>query len=181
VISGEIGSALCESARFVDLLLLPLNHPPDDKPISRLSSGLASIIRSCPIPVLTVPGPQKGLESILLAFDGSLQAIEAMFISAYFGTQFSSKLHVLTSRDGFPNAEHALNHAKTYLSQFPLSAKYTLSQAAVPEAIKEIQNQEALDLILMGGYGGSILRDLVVGSVVDRVLREIRLPVLICR
>jgi nucleotide-binding universal stress UspA family protein len=181
LISGDIDTALCESARYGDLLLLPLNHPPDDKPISRLSSGLAAIIRSCPTPVLTVPGPQIGLETILLAFDGSLQAVEAMFISAYFGTQFSSNLIVLTSSDSFSGAKQALQQAETYISQFPIRADYVLTKSSILEAILEIQSQGELDLILMGGYGGNVIRDLVVGSVVDQVLREIKLPVLICR
>ncbi len=180
-LSGEIGSILCKSAKFTDLMLLPLNHPPEDKPISRLSSGLTVIIRGCPSPILTVPKPPRGLDSILVAYDGSLKAIEALFIAAYFGTQFSSNLLVLTSADGLSLANQTLNQAEGYLAQFPLKARYILSQAAIAEAIKEINDQEELDLILMGGYGGSIIRDLVVGSAVDQVLREIKLPVLICR
>lgn len=179
--TGDIGTILCNSAKFTDLMLLPLNHPPDDKPISRFSSGLTAIIRGCPTPILTVPGPPTGINSILLAFDSSLKAVEAMFIAAYFGTQFSSNLCVLTSKDGFPEAEQAQDQAKAYLAGFPLQARYILSDAAIPEAIKDIQDQQEIDLILMGGYGGSILRDLVAGSVVDQVLREIKLPVLICR
>ena len=179
--SGDISTILCASAKYSDLLLLPLNHPPDDKPISRLNSGLTAIIRGCPTPILTVPGPQRGFKNILLAFDSSLKAVEAMFIAAYFGTQFSSNLYVVTSEDGFSGAEGALDQARTYLADFPLQAKYILSKASIPEAIKDVQDQAEIDLILMGGYGGSILRDLVAGSVVDQVLREIRLPVLICR
>lgn len=179
--SGEIGSLLCESARFTDLIVLPLNHPPGESPIERLSSGLTSIIRGCPSPILTVPGPNRGLETILLAFDSSLKALEALFIAAYFGTQLSSNLIVLTSEDGFPGAQKSLDQAQTYLAQYPLDARYTLTKAPILEAIKEIQVQDDLDLILMGGYGGSVLQDLVAGSVVDQVLREINLPVLICR
>jgi len=175
---GEIGAVLCESAKFADLVLLPLNHPPDDRPISRLSSGLTAIIRGCPAPVLTVPGPIDGIKSILLAFDGSLKAVEALYIAAYFGTQLSSEVYVLTSEVGLISAEQIQDQAKTYLEQFPLKAKYTLSTSGIAEAIKDFPG---IDLILMGGYGGSTIRDLVVGTVVDQVLRDIKLPVLICR
>jgi nucleotide-binding universal stress UspA family protein len=179
--SGEIGSLLCESARYTDLIVLPLNHPPGQSPIKRLSSGLTTIIRGCPSPILTVPGPNRGIRSILIAFDSSLKALEALFIAAYFGTQFSSNLHVLSSEYGYPEAQESIDQAQAYLSKFPLSAQYHLSENAIPEAIKEIQSQKELDMILMGGYGGSVLQDLVAGSVVDQVLREINLPILICR
>lgn len=175
---GEIGAVLCESAKFADLVLLPLNHPPGDRPISRLSSGLSSIIRGCPIPVLTVPGPPGGIKSILLAYDGSLKAVEALYIAAYFGTQLSSELYVLTSEVGLTSAEQVLDQAKTYLAKFPLKGKFILSKSGIAEAINDTPG---IDLILMGGYGGSTIRDLVAGTVVDQVLREIKLPVLICR
>jgi nucleotide-binding universal stress UspA family protein len=104
-----------------------------------------------------------------------------MFIAAYLGTQLSSNLIVITSEAGFPGAQKALEQAQAYLSQFPLEARFILTRSPILEAIKEIQGQEELNLILMGGYGGSVLRDLVAGSVVDQVLREIKLPLLICR
>lgn len=178
---GEIGKVISDLAKFADMVVLPLNHPPDDKPISRLSSGLTGIIRSCIVPVLTVPGPHSEIQTILLAFDGSLKAIEAMFIAAYFGTQLSTKVYTLTSSAGLPRAEEVLNQAKTYLSKFPLEASYTLSEAPITKAAMEIIEREQIDLILVGGYGGSTLRDLVAGSVVDQFLREIKIPVLICR
>lgn len=178
---GEVGDVLCESAKFADLILLPLNHPPDNKVFSRLGSGLSAIIRSCPTPVLTVPGPHRGIDSILLAFDGSLKAVEAMFIAAYFGTQFGSNILVLTSEAGLPSPERIIDQAETYLAQFPLSARFMLSSDPAGQAIKKIVEEREIDLILMGGYGGSTLRDLVAGSIVDQVLRDIKLPVLICR
>ena len=37
------------------------------------------------------------------------------------------------------------------------------------------------DLVIMGGYSGSILKEMTVGSSVNHMLRAFRRPVLICR
>jgi nucleotide-binding universal stress UspA family protein len=40
---------------------------------------------------------------------------------------------------------------------------------------------QSIDLILIGGYGGDSILEVMLGSEVDQVLRQIDLPVLICR
>ncbi len=181
IATGDVGKVLCDQARFADLILLPLNHPPGDKAITRLSSGLITIIRNCPVPILTVPSPPAGIQSILLAFDGSIKSREAMYIAAYFGSQHGSQLTILTSTQGLTNPEEILQGARNYLSQFPGDKDFLLREAPVSKAIADLKSKSAIDLVMIGGYGGNVLRDVVLGSTVDEVLREIRLPILICR
>jgi nucleotide-binding universal stress UspA family protein len=181
IVAGEVGKILCDQARFADLILLPLNHPPGDKAITRLSSGLITIIRNCPVPILSIPSPPTGIHSILLAFDGSIKSWEAMYIAAYFGSQYGSKLAVLTSSDGLTNPEEIQREAQEYLSQFPITTDFLLREDPVATAIADLKHEREIDLVMIGGYGGNVLRDVVLGSKVDEVLREIQLPILICR
>ncbi len=181
VVAGEISKILCNQSRFADLIILPLNHPPGNKPIDRLSSGLTTIIRNCPVPVLTVPVQPTGLGSILLAFDGSSKAQEALYVTAYLGSQHGSRITILTSSVGLSNPKEVLAQAKTYLSRFPISTRFLLSGEQVSKAIAAQITEGILDLLVIGGYGGSALQDVMLGSTVDNVLREIQLPTLICR
>jgi len=181
VSTGEISEVLCEHSRFADIILLPLNHPPGDEPINRLSSGITTLIRNCSVPILTVPASPTPLNTILLAYDGSNKAKEALFIAAYFGAQHGSTIKVLTSVIGAANPDSIQEEARNYLARFPLSAEFVISQISVSEQIKIMQQAEELDLILIGGYSGSTLIDVMLGSAVDKVLREIQLPILICR
>jgi nucleotide-binding universal stress UspA family protein len=178
---GEISKVLCEHARFADIILLPLNHPPGNEPIKRLSSGITSLIRNCSVPILTVPAAPTPLNTILLAYDGSIKAKEALFIAAYFGAQHGSTVKVLTSTIGITNPDLIQEEARKYLSRFPLNSQYIICQVPVPEQISVMHQTEDIDLILIGGYSGSTLIDVMLGSAVDKVLREIQLPILICR
>ncbi len=178
---GKIWEILSEQSRFADLVVLPLNYPPGTKPSQRLSSGITTLLRSCPIPILTVSDKPQQVNTIILAYDGSLKAREAMFIAAYLGTQQGTSLKVLTSTYGISNPEEIQAEAKDYLNDFPLKAQYMITEDNVSMAISQIIDQEIVDLIIMGGYGGSSLLPVMLGSVVDQVLREIQLPILICR
>jgi len=181
VTSGEISKVLCDHSQFADIILLPLNHPPRDEPIERLGSGITSLIRNCSVPILTIPAPPTPLETILLAYDGSIKAKEALFIAAYFGAMHGSIVKVLTSVIGVTDPESIQDEARNYLSRFPLNSQYIISQVSISEQIKISDQTDEIDLILIGGYSGSTLIDVMLGSAVDKVLREIQLPILICR
>jgi nucleotide-binding universal stress UspA family protein len=61
--------------------------------------------------------------------------------------------------------------------------KATLIQAPGPaaQAILTTASVVRNDLIIMGGYGRAPVLEVVLGSVVDEVLRTSRRPMLICR
>ncbi len=181
VATGETSKVLCDHARFADIILLPLNHPPGNEPINRLSSGITTLIRNCPVPILTIPAAPTSLNNLLLAYDGSIKAKEALFIAAYFGSQHGSTVNVLTSEFGVNNPEIIQDEARKYLKRFPLTVQYIISQDPVSDHIKKMHLSGQIDLILIGGYSGNSLIDVMLGSAVDKVLREIQLPVLICR
>ncbi len=181
VSEGDIGKNLVDHAQFVDLVILPLNHPPGDNPINRLESGLSALIRSCPVPILTVPGQITQLNNILLAYDGSVKAKEALYIAAYLGSQRQSSLKIITSAAGLDDPVNAQKEAKAYLSRFPIESQYLITQSSIPDEVGRLARNGEIDLILIGGYGGRSLFKVVLGSVVDQILREIQLPILICR
>jgi nucleotide-binding universal stress UspA family protein len=178
---GNLLKSLTEQVSFADLVILPLNHPPGNKPIQRLSSGITSIIRQSPVPLLTIPIKPENIQTLVLAYDGSPKAREALFITAYFGMQLNTKVIVVTSTKGINNPKFVLDDARDYLGGYPLQAEYILSEDRVCDVINQIAANKRIDLIIIGGFGGGSILDVMLGSVVDRVLREICLPVLICR
>jgi nucleotide-binding universal stress UspA family protein len=179
--TGDIPEVICKHARFTDLLAIPLNHPPGKRALERLSSGLRTIIRRCPRPILTVPGPATSLQHILLAYDGSPKAKEALFIAAYAASCWNSALTVLTSRQGISHPGQIQKDAQRYLQRRGVKASYLLKDEEIVEVIKDQAEKEGIDFILIGGYGATSMVEVVLGSSVDQVLREIQLPILICR
>ena len=74
----------------------------------------------------------------------------------------------------------AQDFARNYLEFNEIEADF-ISKRYVPEILKSTAEELQVDLVIMGGYSGSILKEMTSGSSVNFMLRESELPVLICR
>ena len=75
-----------------------------------------------------------------------------------------------------------LDEAKHYLNESQVEAHYHLHENRNrADILLEFSEQNACDMIIMGGYKASPLVEVMLGSVVDEVLRRTEIPLLICR
>jgi nucleotide-binding universal stress UspA family protein len=178
---GKVPRIICRRARWTDLVVISLSYPPAPRPISRLSSGLSTLIRRCPRPILAVPGPATDLERPLVAYDGSPKAEEALFIGAHISSMWNKQLVVVNIQEQGRTPAKILAHAKKYLDEQGSQVILLERHGQVASQILNTAREYECDLIMMGGYGFNPFIEIALGSVVDEVLRCSRIPVLICR
>ncbi|ACL23700.1 universal stress protein [Chloroflexus aggregans] len=179
---GPIDRAVRERTRLVDLVAIQVNHPPRPSPMARLASGLRTILRCSIRPVLTVPCVVDRVERILLAYDGSRKAEEALYLAAYLAVRWHLVLNVVTVLDGQASAEAVRLRAFSYLEQRNIAAGYIVERGEPASAIIFAAEQTRSDLLIMGGYSHrDPFSDLVLGSTAEAVLRTRRLPTIICQ
>jgi nucleotide-binding universal stress UspA family protein len=178
---GGIPRKVCERARWTDLAVLSLTYPPAPQPISRLGSGLSTIIRRCPRPVLAVPETSSRLDRALLAYDGSAKSEEALFLAAYLSSRWDIPLVIVTVIETGRTTSEALARAQGYLEAQAGRASLIKEHGPVAQAVMRTAEEHRCDLIIMGGYGFSPVVEIVLGSTVDEVLRTSWRPILICR
>ncbi len=131
--------------------------------------------------MLAVPAHAAPVDRILLAYDGSPKAREALYISAYAAGRWKSELLVVTvDQKGLVTSE-AQDEARRYLASVGVKAEWLTESGPVPAAVLNIGREYNVDTLIMGGYGHSPVVEAVLGSAVDQVLREGSLPTLICR
>jgi nucleotide-binding universal stress UspA family protein len=183
--AGQVQRVICDRARWADLVVLSLNHPPAPGAIAKLGSGLTTIIRRCPRPVLTVPGTPSNLSHVLLAYDSMPKAKEALFVATYIAGRWEVPLTTVTVLEGERDGMEAVEDARQYLTAHGVNADFMAltseGTGTVADSILQVVDERACDLILMGGYGSSPVVEVLLGSQVDRVLRESQWPILICR
>lgn len=179
--AGKVARKICERSRWTDLVVLSLSHPPAPQPVARLSSGLHTVIRRCPRPILAVPGPGVALHHALLAYDGSPKADEALFVATYLAGRWGCQLTVLGVQENGDGASAALGQATDYLNGHDIQATYVQEHGQTAQRVLKTAEEHHCDLILMGGYGHSPMIEAVLGSAVDKVLRNSQLPILVCR
>lgn len=178
--TGEITSKIRERAAVTDLIVLKIEHPPMGG-LSNLSSPFRSIIVNSACPVLGVPGQATEIRRVVLAFDGSPAAKEALFVAAYFGEMWKTQLVVFSARDGSRVKADVHDDVRRYLEFHEVEAEYILSERGTMDQLKKTVDDQDPDLILMGAYGVSLLRQIRNGSALDYMLRESSIPLLICR
>ncbi len=178
---GKVPRSICERARWNDLVVLSLSYPPGPQPIARLGSGLSTLLRRCPRPVLTVPGSSSNLGRALLAYDGSPKADEALFVATYLSGKWNIPLVVVTVIEPGRTTSDTLARAQKYLDTHGVQAAFVKESGPVAEVILKTVEKHESDLIIMGGYGLGPVLEVVLGSAVDQILRASRRPMLICR
>jgi nucleotide-binding universal stress UspA family protein len=178
--SGPVGKTICDRARWSDLVVVNLAHPPEDSALSRWGSGFRSLIRRCSRPVLAVPEVVSTLSQPLLAYDGSPKAQEALFVATYLCGRWQLPLIVVhVSED--ETGDEILDVARDYLMARGIEAEYLLTSGPVAEALLAVAEEWEIDLTILGGYGGNPIVEVVLGSVVDTLLGSATKPLLICR
>ncbi|MCP4139520.1 MAG: universal stress protein [Chloroflexi bacterium] len=178
---GGIASTISTRARWSDLVVLYMAHPPESQITSRISSGIRSLIQRCPRPILTVHPESRKLERFLVAYDGSPKANEALYMATYLAGHWEASLVVLTVSEDGKTLPWAAFRAKRYLDSHNIDADFIQKEGKVGESILEAVDEENVDMILMGGYSRKPVAEVILGSSLDVVLRNAQHPVFICR
>ncbi len=182
---GSIARQVVALAAYSDLIMLALNRPPGLSILERLASGVQTILKRTPRPIMVVPTMASPLRHALLAYDGSPKAEEALFVATYLASRWQTQLSVVTvSSDGngkLDAAKRIQSRAKTYLGLAGVEADYLLPVGPAAQTLLETAESQTVDFMIMGGFGMSSMKSLVLGSTLNRVLLEYKQPILICR
>jgi nucleotide-binding universal stress UspA family protein len=178
---GEPAQKILERSALTDLVVLKIVHPPSiGLQAVTFPSPIRTLIARCPRPLLAVPGDVSGLNHALLAFDGSPKAREALFLATYLAEQWKTRLTILTGLEDKVAQDSVREFAQNYLEFNEVEARF-IEEKYSPAVLKLTAEEINADLVIMGGYSGSILKEMTVGSSVNHMLRAFRRPVLICR
>jgi nucleotide-binding universal stress UspA family protein len=182
---GKAAEVVCHRSPWVDLSVFRLAHPPSQKVLQRLNSGVRTLIRFCASPLLAVPEAWCSIDSALLAYGPGRKSEEALFVAAYLAGRWKLPLTVVSVlRDDSPagSSPTPIDTARRYLEGQGVEAEYVQEKGGDP-TLAVLLNAEFKQsgFIITGSYESPPLRESLFGSNVDRILRSTRRPVLICR
>ncbi|MDX1664718.1 MAG: universal stress protein [Candidatus Promineifilaceae bacterium] len=179
--TGPVVATICDRARWNDLVVMPLNHPPGKGPLDRLSSGFRQVVQRCARPILAVSQHASPLDRALLAYDGSTKAEEALFVATYLAGQWGIALVVVAVDEERTPKTSVMDRARDYLVAHDVTAEYVVKRPPTAAAIMATADQYNCDFMIMGGYSARPVVEIVLGSTLNDVLSTTHKPVLICR
>lgn len=179
IVKGEVSSSLQKYSLLGDLLVLKLNYPPGGV-LERLSSGIVSLLRESRRPTLLVKETVAQPDVFLLLYDGSPKSKEALYAAAYFVARYQSHLCIL-SPEGTPSTPSSLaEEAHQYMQAIglPFKAFSAPESDLIDEALRLVETEE-IHILIAGGYEGSSWLNRLFSQPVDRIIEQIKIPLLI--
>jgi len=146
-----------------------------------LGSNLERVIRSATVPVLVAAREFHPIERFLIAFDGGPSSIKAVEHAATQPLLAGLECHLIAA--GKPNTELArtLQQACETLQAAGVNVSSDLLPGEPDEVIAAEVAHRHINLLVMGAYGHSRIRQLILGSTTTSLLRTCHVPVLIFR
>lgn len=178
---GELVDALAEQEHDIDLLVIGRQGEASGNLGLLVGSQLESVIRTVQRPILVCPASFKTPGSLLLAWDGSATAqamIERLSASPLLA---GLPCHLLLVGAASEATRSQLDEAATRLHQAGFAVTTTIRSGEVEESLLAYLAEHAIDLLVMGAYGHSRMRQYLVGSTTSNLLRDCPSALLILR
>jgi nucleotide-binding universal stress UspA family protein len=178
---GELVDTLLEFQGDIRLLVMGRQGEHGDSAGEHIGSHLENVVRTLHRPILVIPADYAEPKRILIAFDGSATTRKAVEMVAASPLFRGLPCHVAMVGADKPEAREQLDWARTTLEQAGFEVAASLRSGQVEEVLCGYRTEHAIDLIVMGAYGHSKIREFLVGSTTTKLIRQSKVPLLLLR
>lgn len=178
---GDLVETVAEKEAEADLVMIGKRGEAADFAKLHLGSNLERIARSSTRPVFVAARAFRPVQRFMIAYDGGTSAMKA--VDHVARSPLFAGLECVLLMVGADNEENRkrLDNAKATLEagSFDVEARILPGQ---PEAViaTAIETQ-GVDLLVMGAYGHSRIRSLIIGSTTSEMIRSCKVPVILFR
>ena len=174
-LEGQEEDAVAAAGRLADLIVLATPEPSGS--IGNPGTfGVALFETGRPVLVAGKHGAPLRLDHIIVAWDGSAQAARALAAALPF-LACAKKVSIVSAQD--PGEDDDLKSVPAYLAWHGIAAESRTigHHPSVGDALNAAAREA--DLLVMGGYSHSRLREMILGSVTRHMLERATLPLLL--
>lgn len=178
---GIVSKEIVKSAERCDMISMGMSGEHTLWRDALLGSNLESVARQTHKPIMVTPETYKTITKILIAYDGSLFSTKALHTGAEITKRMHLALTVVNISSDKNKGEKILSEANGYLKDCDITHNTILESGDPVKAISTLCEKHSYDLLVMGAYGHSKTRDLILGSTTVRLMRKSNRPLLLCR
>ena len=178
---GDFVETVAELEAEADMIVVGKRGEAADFAKLHLGSNLERVVRSSHKPVVVASRAFKPVNSFLVAYDGGTSAMKAVDHISRSPLFAGLQCRLLSVGADNEETRRRLASAQAMLEAggYPVSADILPGQ---PETvIAEAVESEGIDLLVMGAYGHSRIRSLIIGSTTTEMIRSCKIPVVLFR
>lgn len=146
-----------------------------------LGSTSEAVVRKSGKPVLVTPVSFREVNAIGLAYDGSGPSEKALHVAAELSLCLGCPLTVLIVKDDVRKADALKVKVNELLRSVDAESIVEVRGGKEEKQLIEFTRDGSIDLLVMGAYGHSRIRTLILGSTTSYVIRKSTIPVLMMR
>jgi nucleotide-binding universal stress UspA family protein len=177
---GGIVETIVEREAHADLVVIGKRGASGEFATDHIGSKVERVVRASEKPVLIASREVTLPKAVVIAFDGSAAATRAVQYVASSPLFAGLDAHLVMAGPDDASHRDRLEHAA---SAFAGEAKPTthLLDGRAEKVIGDFMADNAVAMLVMGAYGHSPLRTLIVGSTTTTMIRTVHAPVLLVR
>ncbi|WPC05728.1 universal stress protein [Pseudomonas benzenivorans] len=178
---GELVDSLAELQQDIRLLVIGRQGEASASLGQQVGSHLENAIRTLARPILVSCGAFQAPQSYMFAFDGSATARKGIELLAASPLLAGLPCHLVMVGADTNDAWEQLKAAERSLQGSASEVRLAIRAGEVEPTLHAYQAEHGIDLLVMGAYGHSRIRQFLVGSTTGHLLRSSDSPLLILR
>ncbi|WP_339081227.1 universal stress protein [Pseudomonas sp. TMP9] len=178
---GDLVECLSELEADIRLLVIGRQGKTCDGLNQLLGSHLENVIRTVQRPILVSCSEFKAPQSYMLAYDGSATARKSLEIIAASPLLKGLPCHLVMIGAESSDAWEQLKAAERVVQGSASEVHLAIRAGEVEPTLHAYQLEQGIDLLVMGAYGHSRIRQFLVGSTTSTLLRTSNSALLILR
>ncbi len=178
---GDIVETVAEVEKDARVILIGKRGEAADFARGHLGSNLERIVRASHKPVFVASRAFKPISKVLVAYDGGASAMKAVDHIARNPLFQGLSVHVVTVGHATPEAVKGLDDARAMLKVAGIAAETSILPGQPETALGKLVDEAQFDMLVMGAYGHSRIRNLIIGSTTTAMIRSCKVPVVLIR
>lgn len=178
---GDIVDTVAEFEADAEMVVVGKRGEAADFAKLHLGSNLERIVRAGRKPVFVASRGFKPIERFLIAYDGGASSMKAVDYVARGKLFAGLQCRLLTVGPDTAETRKRLDDARAILEDGGYSVEASVMQGQPETVISHAVESEAIDLLVMGAYGHSRVRSLIIGSTTTGMVRSCKIPIALFR
>jgi nucleotide-binding universal stress UspA family protein len=179
--NGDLIETALEFESDVDCIVIGKRGEAADFAKLHLGSNLERVVRSSTKPVLVASRAFKPIKRFLIAFDGGASAMKAVDHIARNAAFSGLEGEILTVGQDTPETRSKLDRMADLLAAGGHSVRTDVMSGQADKVIAGRVEEGGIDLLVMGAYGHSRIRNLIIGSTTTEMIRSCLIPIMLFR
>lgn len=179
--NGDLLETVAEAEKDASLIVIGKRGEAADFARLHLGSNLERIVRTATRPVYVAARAFRPVSKVLIAYDGGPSTMRAVDHVARSVLLAGLDIRLLTVGAATPDNRKKLDDARAVLMAGGHSPVLDIVSGQPEKVIAETVERDGIDLLVMGAYGHSRIRSMIIGSTTTEMIRACRIPVLLIR